>query len=148
MGWLEVFVEVNTWEVPAVASACRRSPADAGSAECGINDEKLDEVPAEAVDRLDDDTTGYGFAGDVDLAVSGHQAAPQELSPLGVALNRYVIGAQKAVQVIGNCAADPSQRLRHRPYLLPPISARARPEGYGGERALNPKGPQGEDSHE
>jgi hypothetical protein len=88
-------------------------PADAGSAECGINDEKLDEVPAEEVSWLGDDEAGHGSVSDVDLALSEHQAAPQELSPFGVALSCNVIGAQNAVQVIGNCAADPSRRLRH-----------------------------------
>jgi hypothetical protein len=86
-------------------------PADAGSAECGINDEKLDEVPAEEVSWLGDDEAGHGSVGEVDLALSEHQTAPQELSPFGVALSCNVIGAQNAVQVIGNCAADPSRRV-------------------------------------
>jgi hypothetical protein len=58
-------------------------PADAGSAECGINDEELNEVPAEEVSWLDDDEAGHGSVGDQDLALSGRQAAPQELGPLG-----------------------------------------------------------------
>jgi hypothetical protein len=65
------------------------------------------------VSWLDDDEAGHGSAGHVDLALSEHQAAAQELSPFGIALSGIAIGVQNAVQVIGNCAADPGRRLRH-----------------------------------
>jgi hypothetical protein len=35
------------------------------------------------VSWLDDDEAGHGSVGDQDLALSGRQAAPQELGPLG-----------------------------------------------------------------
>jgi len=88
-------------------------PANAGSAECRINDEKLDEIPAEEVSRLDDHKAGHGSVGDVHLALAEQHAVSAELGPLGVALRCEMISAQNSGEVICICAADPGRRLLH-----------------------------------
>ena len=102
MGWLEVLVEVKTCSVSAAG---------------GIDHEEIDEVAAEEVARPDDGESGDRAVVEIDQALRGIQAEPEDVGPALVRLHGAMIDAQDAVNVTGNRTADLALPVDHRPSL-------------------------------